>query len=91
VADGGWIDAARWVVGDCNGDGKADVAAIWNNGGTNTLTVSQSTGSQSTGSGFTRSHWAINAGGWVDSTAWLAGDFNRNGKSDIAASWNNTQ
>jgi hypothetical protein len=55
------------------------------------LTVSQSTGSQSTGSGFTRSHWAINAGGWVDSTAWLAGDFNRNGKSDIAASWNNTQ
>jgi hypothetical protein len=89
--DGGWIDAARWVAGDFNGDGKADVAAIWNNGGTNTLTVSQSTGSQSTGSGFTRSHWATNAGGWVDSTAWLAGDFNGDGKSDIAASWNNTQ
>jgi hypothetical protein len=84
--DGGWIDAARWVAGDFNGDGKADVAAIWNNGGTNTLTVSQSTGS-----GFTRSHWAINAGGWVDSTVWRAGDFNGDGKSDIAASWNNTQ
>jgi hypothetical protein len=89
LRDGGWIDAARWVAGDFNGDGKADVAAIWNNGGTNTLTVSQSIGSQSTGSGFTRSHWATNAGGWVDSTAWLAGDFNGDGKSHIAASWNN--
>ncbi|WP_405007855.1 FG-GAP-like repeat-containing protein [Kitasatospora purpeofusca] len=82
--DGGWIDAAKWVDGDFNADGKDDIAAIWNNGGTNTLTVSLSTGT-----GFTRSHWATNAGGWLDSTQWLGGDFNGDGKDDIAASWNN--
>ncbi|MEU9985516.1 hypothetical protein AB0E10_01710, partial [Streptomyces sp. NPDC048045] len=69
--DGGWIDSAKWVSGDFNGDGKTDIAAIWNNGGTNTLTVSLSTGKS-----FTRSHWATNAGGWADSTQWLGGDFN---------------
>ncbi|MEU9985517.1 CAP domain-containing protein, partial [Streptomyces sp. NPDC048045] len=62
-----------------------DIAAIWNNGGTNTLTVSLSTGKS-----FTRSHWATNAGGWADSTQWLGGDFNGDGKTDIAASWNNS-
>ena len=81
--DGGWIDAAKWVAGDFNGDGKTDLGAIWSNGGTNTLTVSQSTGT-----GFTRSHWATNAGGWIDTTAWMAGDFNGDHKTDIAGSWN---
>ncbi|MEU1879591.1 VCBS repeat-containing protein, partial [Streptosporangium sp. NPDC020072] len=84
-SDGGWIDAPsqKWVAGDFNGDRKADIAAIWNDGGTNTITVSQSTGSS-----FTRRHWATHAGGWADSTAWLAGDFNNDGKADLAASWN---
>jgi hypothetical protein len=61
------------------------VAAIWNNGGTNTITVSQSTGN-----GFTRSHWSTSAGGWLDSTQWMADDFNGDGKTDIGASWNST-
>ncbi|KOV14531.1 hypothetical protein ADK60_28350, partial [Streptomyces sp. XY431] len=33
--------------------------------------------------------WATNAGGWLDSTQWLGGDFNGDRKDDIAASWNN--
>ncbi len=81
--DGGWIDAAKWAAGDFNGDGKTDLGAIWNNGGTNTLTVSQSSGT-----GFTRSHWATGAGGWIDTTAWMAGDFNGDHKTDLAGSWN---
>jgi len=72
VRDGGWIDSpsANWAAGDFNGDGKTDLVAIWNDGGQNTLTVSQSTGSS-----FTRSHWATNAGGWRDTTVWRAGQF----------------
>jgi hypothetical protein len=68
--DGGWMDDVRWVAGDYNGDGKADVAAVWNNGGTNTLTVRQSTGTA-----FVPSHWATNAGGWSNTAAWCSGVF----------------
>ena len=71
VRDGGWIDSARWAAGDFNGDRRTDLVAIWNNGGQNTLTVSQSTGSS-----FMRRHWATNAGGWSDTTVWCAGQFN---------------
>jgi hypothetical protein len=83
VRDGGWIDSARWAAGDFNGDRRTDLVAIWNNGGQNTMTVSQSTGSR-----FTRRHWAINAGGWSDTTVWLPGDFNGDGKTDLAGAWN---
>ncbi|MEV5971267.1 hypothetical protein, partial [Streptomyces sp. NPDC051921] len=42
--DGGWIEGTPWVAGDFNGDKKADLATVWNNGGSNTITVSLSTG-----------------------------------------------
>src|SRR5262249_14973463 len=66
-----------------NGDGMADIAAIWNDGGTNTLTVRQSTGMS-----FKTKHWAIHDGGWMDSTQWLAGGFDGDGLTDLAAAWN---
>ena len=80
--DGGWGDEVKWAAGDFNGDGKTDIAAIWNNGGNNTITLRQSTGS-----GFTLVTWATNAGGWQDSTVWLPGDFNGDARMDLAAVW----
>ncbi len=76
--DGGWIDKAKWASGDFNGDGKTDIAAIWNHGGSNTLTVRQSNGSS-----FAQAHWAIDSGGWSPSAAWCVGQFPRSfGASD---------
>jgi len=80
--DGGWGDEIKWAAGDFNGDGKTDIAAIWNNGGNNTMSLRLSTGS-----GFTIATWATNAGGWQDSTVWLPGDFNGDGRMDLAGIW----
>jgi hypothetical protein len=82
VRNGGWGDTVRWAVGDFTGDGKADIAAVWDNGGTNTITVRQSTGA-----GFAPVHWATNAGGWNETSVWLAGDFNGDGRLDLAGVW----
>ncbi|ELR96493.1 FG-GAP-like repeat-containing protein [Gloeocapsa sp. PCC 73106] len=82
--DGGWGDEVKWTSGDFNGDGKFDIGAIWNNNGSNVLTTRLSTGST-----FTHEHWLLNGGGWINTTAWMAGDFNGDGKSDIAGAWNN--
>jgi hypothetical protein len=79
----GWDGTTSWVAGDFNGDGITDLAAIWNDGGTNTLTVRQSTRSS-----FQTAHWDRHDGGWLATTKWLAGDFNGDGLTDIAAAWN---
>jgi hypothetical protein len=83
VRDGGWGDSIRWSSGDFNGDGRTDIGAVWNYGGSNVLSVRLSTGS-----GFIPVHWAIGAGGWMDSTVWLPGDFNGDGFTDLAGIWN---
>ncbi len=84
VREGGWGDDVKWMSGDFDGDGKSDIAAAWNNGGNNTLTLRRSTGS-----GFTHEHWLVSAGGWIPTTRWMSGDFNGDGKTDIAGVWNN--
>ncbi|QSQ26429.1 FG-GAP repeat protein [Pyxidicoccus parkwayensis] len=88
---GGWPDM-RWAVGDFNADGFDDLAAIWNNGGTNTITVRASNGSSFP----SQVHWLVSAGGWIGTTQWLAGKFTgrinpANGRPywDLAAAWNN--
>ncbi len=83
VREGGWGDDVKWFAGDFNGDGRTDIGAAWNNGGSNTLTVRQMTGS-----GISAAHWAINAGGWSPTAVWLPGDFNGDGRTDVAGVWN---
>jgi hypothetical protein len=58
IRDGGWGDEVKWTSGDFNGDGKSDIGAIWNNGGSNTLTVRLSNGEA-----FSHQHWLVNLTG----------------------------
>jgi hypothetical protein len=83
IRDGGWSDSVAWTVGHFDAGDRADLAAVWNDGGMNTLTVRRSTGSS-----FEHEHWAIRQGGWMSSTHWLAGDFDRDTTTDLAAVWN---
>ena len=83
VRDGGWGDEVKWFAGDFNGDGRTDIGGAWNNNGATTLTVRQSTGNK-----FVPVHWLVNAGNWSNSSAFVAGDFNGDGRSDVARLWN---
>lgn len=77
---GGFWDAQKWVVGDFNGDGVQDLANIFNDGGQASIDVHLSNGSN----GFSHQRWATRQGGFWDAQKWVAGDFNGDGKDDLA-------
>jgi Ca2+-binding RTX toxin-like protein len=80
---GGFWDAQQWLVGDFNGDGKDDMAKSFNEGGLASIDVHLSNGA-----GFTMERWATRQGGFWDAQQWLVGDFNGDGKDDMAKSFN---
>ncbi|SRR5258708_3981924 len=82
IRDGGWADDVRWFAGDFNGDGKTDLGVAWNNDGITTLTVRLSDGTK-----FKPAHWLSNGGRWFEGATHLAGDFNKDGKADVARMW----
>lgn len=73
---GDWV----FVVGDFNGDGKADIACAFNDGGSVSIDVRLSTGSS-----FVLQRWITRWGTWRGGTAqFMTGDFDGDGKTDIA-------
>jgi hypothetical protein len=76
---GAFWAAQKWMAGDFNGDGKEDLANVFDDGGASTIDVHLSTGSS-----FTMRRWATRQGGFWDAQKWMAGDFNGDGKDDLA-------
>jgi hypothetical protein len=78
IQDSPWDWYARWMVGDFNNDGFADLASVSNDENSNTITVWLSGLT-----GFTRQQWATKRGTFDYSSKWFAGDFTGDGLTDL--------
>lgn len=76
--------ALAWRTGDADGDGRTDLIQLWNNGGRLGLTVFRSTGT-----GYSVWFSSSNMGQGSGAVAWLTGDMNGDGLTDIFQAWNN--
>jgi hypothetical protein len=79
-----WAASTRWLAGDFNADGRADIVSIWKDGTETSFTLFASNGTSFPNF----EHWALRQGGWMDNVRWLPGDFDGDGRSDILAAWN---
>lgn len=90
---GGFWSTQKWLAGDFSGDGKADLARVFNEGGLASFDVFVSTGSSfasSCGEGGSQaySHWATQQGGYWDEQKWLSGHFTGTSKAELARVFN---
>jgi hypothetical protein len=86
--DGTWVDSSIWVSGDYDGDGRTDVAVVWNDGNAASISVYRAA---SHGARFEHSFpWSTRDGGFLDApqVSWLSGDFNGDGLADLVGIWN---
>jgi len=73
-------DTQIWFTGDFDGDQKTDLACIYDNKGKADVLVHLSTGKSFANA----AQWANQQGGLWDTQKWIAGDFNGDGKTDLA-------
>jgi len=83
---GAFGSGQTWTAGDFNGDGLADIALVFNDGGYASVDVHLSNGTGFPDTGWDR--WANRKGAFGVDQKWLAGDFNRDGRSDLAVVFN---
>ncbi len=82
---GGWVDGMQFRAGDFDGDGLSDIAVAFADTNNDIdLDVHPSRGSQANGGFAGPQRWASGQGGVVDRSDWLAGDFDGDGKTDLA-------
>lgn len=80
---GSFITGAKWLAGDFDGDGRTDLAAVYNDLASASIDVWLSMGST-----FVRQRWATRQGGFWDTQKWFAGDFDGDGHADLANVFN---
>ncbi|WP_410568884.1 FG-GAP-like repeat-containing protein [Amycolatopsis sp. cmx-4-61] len=75
---------ARFTTGDFDGDGRTDIAAAYDNGSADLSVLTW----HATATGFDApvTQWRTGAGNWnLAQSSWRAGDFNGDGRADLAA------
>jgi len=80
---GGFSEDQKWLTGDFNGDGRDDLANVFNEANQASIDVHLSNGNS-----FTNQRWATQQGGFWNEQKWLAGDFNSDGQDDLANVFN---
>lgn len=86
IWQGAQFGGQKWLAGDFNGDGRCDLAVVYSEGGSASIDVRLSTGS-----GFAVQRWASRQGGFWDAQNWMAGDFNGDGRADLAKAFNESK
>lgn len=76
--------ALAWLTGDVNGDGRTDVIQPWSNGGRLGMITYLSDGA-----GYSYTWGTSDMGQGASALAWLTGDVNGDGRTDIIQPWDN--
>ena len=73
--------AKQWLPGDYDKDGRDDLAVVWRDGDRSTVSILRSSGVAFGDA----EHWSLQDQPWDWNNRWQVGDFNNDGRADIAS------